>query len=161
MGRINKKSAESAFSLMELLITIAIMGVISIIALPAVSQLKNSNDKAEYRAYEKSFVYSGKQYNDAYSEDLFGNIKSGCVDVTYKKLKERNLIKNIQVENATCRGSNDDAEASKVRIRRAGDIYYYELFMECLKDEKEVYHTKNWNRRSEDCEINSDRKSVV
>ena len=42
MPRVNVKKAESAFTLTELLVAIAIIGVITLIALPTVSILKNN-----------------------------------------------------------------------------------------------------------------------
>ena len=151
MPRIKKEKVETAFTLMELLITIAILGVIAIIALPAVSKLRESNEKAKYTAFSKTFINAGKLYNDAYSEDLFGTAKSGCVDITFNELEHKKLIKDIQIEDTTCNWN----DGSVVRIRRSGDNYYYEIFMNCTKNEESVYKTKNWDSYNpEDCQMN-------
>ena len=155
MSRVNGKRAESAFTLMELLITIAILGVIMLISLPAASKLKEANTKTQYKAYTKSFISAGKLYNDAYVEDLFGTAKDGCVEVGFSELVGKKLLKDFQADNTYCDTfcsyeNEEQGTESKIRIRKNGDQYNYEAFICCIKDGKKVYETNNWKDYSSD-----------
>ena len=52
------------FTLTELIVTMAIIGVISLISLPAITELQKSGRQAVYESYEKVLVNGAKLYVD-------------------------------------------------------------------------------------------------
>ncbi len=81
---MKKKENEAGFTLVELLVTITVLGIILALALPAVTRLQESNKETKYQTYEDSMISSAKLYIDSYSKDIFGNNISGCYDIPYQ-----------------------------------------------------------------------------
>ena len=52
------------FTLVELLVTMVLVGIISGIAFPAISKLRDQNKDEEYKAYEKIILNGAKIYMD-------------------------------------------------------------------------------------------------
>ncbi len=131
MNKLNKKG----FTLVELLVAISVLAVVMIIALPQISNVKNTNQTTKYKKYAESIVSSAKLYTDSYAEDMFGNNKSGCVDVPYSELRNKDLVKDIKIDGATCNNSS-----TYIRVRKANDHYFYERAISCKdKNGKVVY----------------------
>ena len=87
----NKKG----FTLVELLVAIAIMGIITAIAIPMIRNIREGNENKQYQTYAESLKHAAKLYLDSYEEDMFGRQETGCAIITYNQLKSRNLIKDI------------------------------------------------------------------
>ena len=117
------------FTLIELLVAIVILAIIIVLSIPQISNLINSNNDAKFKAYEKTVITSGKLYVDSYTEDIFGNNESGCYDVGYFDMEEKNLIKDINVLNATCKGG--EQKKTFVRVLKSGDHYKYKVSLYC------------------------------
>ena len=66
-----------AFTLIELIVVIAIMGIILILALPQISRLQSTNKDKKYDAYYSSIESAAKLYMDSQAKDLFGSNSSG------------------------------------------------------------------------------------
>ena len=131
MKKLNKKG----FTLVELLVAISILAIVMIIALPQISNIKNTNQTTKYKKYAESVVTSAKLYTDSYAEDMFGNNKSGCIDVSYAELRNKDLVKDIKIEGATCNNTG-----TYIRVRKANDHYFYERAITCKdKSGKIVY----------------------
>ncbi len=123
------KNKKRGFTLIELLVAIVILGIIVVLAIPQISNLINSNNDAKFKAYEKTVITSGKLYVDSYTEDIFGNNTSGCYDVGYFDMEDKNLIKDINVLNATCNGGEE--KKTFVRVLKSGDHYKYKVSLYC------------------------------
>lgn len=133
-----KKLNEQAFTLIELLVAISIMGIILIIALPQVSNIQNHNQETKYKKYAETLIASAKLYIDSYEEDIFVDDKT-CETITYEKLKEKNLVKNIKIDEADC--SNED---TFVNVTKEGVQYTYEVSLYCINaDGNELYNGAN------------------
>ncbi|MBQ2909323.1 MAG: prepilin-type N-terminal cleavage/methylation domain-containing protein [Bacilli bacterium] len=133
----NKKG----FTLVELLVAISIMGIIMVIALPQISNIQQSNKKTKYKKYAESMLSSAKLYTDSYTEDMFGNNTSGCVDVLYADLKDKDLLKDIKVDGSTC-----SSEDTFVRIRKANDHYFYDTSIYCTDKNRKVVYDERLTR---------------
>ena len=132
------KKNQKGFTLVELLVAITILGIILVIALPQLSNIQQNNKTTKYRKYADTMLTSAKLYTDSYTEDMFGNNKSGCVDIPYDDMKDKDLLKDIKVDGSTCK--SDD---SYIRVRKANDHYFYEVSIVCKdKNNKIVYENK-------------------
>ena len=74
------------FTLVELLVSISLLAILTVIAIPTLRAFQANNDKKTYENYGKSMVASAKLYNDSYSDDLFGNLDNGCQKVTLTEM---------------------------------------------------------------------------
>ena len=96
------KNNKGGFTLVELLVAVSIMGIITLIALPTVNMVIEKKNNGIYKKYGDTLISSAKLYADSYDVDLFGNHTSGCEVLTHDRLKEKNLIKEIQIKNSQC-----------------------------------------------------------
>ena len=121
------------FTLAELLVAILILGIITGIAIPVIRNVQLNSQKKHFETYKTSFIYSSKLYTDSYGVDLFGKRRSGCSIIRYSDLKDKDLLKDINMKNITC-GQNDattgDSE-SFVRVNKYMNKYYYKAKIIC------------------------------
>ncbi len=140
MKDLKRQKQSYGFTLIELLVAITVLGLILVMALPQVNNIRDKNKTTKYKKYAEGMLTSGKLYTDSYTEDMFGNNTSGCYDIPYSELKKKNLLKDIKVDNASCSGNT--ATATYVRVRKAGDHYTYEYAIGCKDDKGNVYSSK-------------------
>lgn len=143
MKKINKKG----FTLVELLVAISILGLIMVIAIPQLSNIKSSNKTTQYKKYAETMLTSGKLYTDSYTEDMFGNNQIGCVDISYNEMKEKDLLKDIKLNGDTC-----SSEDTYIRVRKANDHYLYETSVYCKDKSGKVVYDKRLNKNACDGE---------
>ena len=129
------KKNKNGFTLVELLVAISILGLITIIALPQISNIQNQNKTTKYKKYAETMLTSGKLYVDAYTEDMFGNNTSGCVDIKYSEMKKKDLLKEIKVDGSTCSSAN-----TFIRVRKSNDHYLYETSILCKDKNGQVVY---------------------
>ena len=85
-----KKS--KGFTLIELIVAIAIMGIILLLAFPMMRGIQSSNQDKKFTAYKDSMESSAKLYTDSYQEDMFGYHSSGGFDVSYQDMRSKHEI---------------------------------------------------------------------
>lgn len=117
---------KKGFTLVELLVTIVILGIITGLSIPLLRALSNNRSDKQYKTYMSSLIASAKLYNDTYSEDLFGKNENGCARVKYQVLKESKLLKDISINNVSC-----NSDYTKVRIIKFQGKYYYGGVLGC------------------------------
>ncbi len=129
-----KSLKNKGFTLIELVVAITILGIILILALPKLSDLKNSNRTKKYEKYSESLMSAAKLYTDSYAKDMFGNNESGCYDISYSQLKSKNLVKEIKVDGATCNTYASDRKTplTYVKVLKSNQNYSYEVAIKCL-----------------------------
>ncbi len=120
------KNKINGFTLVELLVTISILGIITAMSIPVIRNIIEANTLKKYTTYKDSVESSAKLYVDSYSEDLFGKNKSGCAYITYDQMKDKNLIKNIQENNVSC-----DSDKTYVRVVKLNGKYTYATQIGC------------------------------
>lgn len=121
---MNKKG----FTLTELLVVVVILGIISGLSIPLIRNLTVTFEKKKYQNYADSVLSAARLYNDSYSEDLFGHNEYGCAYITYDKLIEKKLIKDIEIEDKSC-----NSDKTYIRVIKQQDKYGYKAFVTCGK----------------------------
>ncbi len=118
------------FTLVELLVTVAVMGIITGLSIPVIRNISQSNTNKKYTTYLDSLIYASKLYTDSYSEDLFGRKASGCSYIKFDDLEKYNLVKDIDMGGTTC-----DTPYTMVKVTRFREKYYYKAYIGCGKDQ--------------------------
>ena len=77
------KKRNRGFTLVEVIVTIVILGITTTIALPIVSNLQSQLNNNKYKVYNESLESSAKLYTDSYDYDMFGRKLQGCVKISY------------------------------------------------------------------------------
>ena len=108
------------FTLVELIVTISILGIIGGMSIPVINNISIQMEQKKYNSYGDSLIASAKLYIHSYEEDLFGHHDSGCALITYSELSKRNLIKDFPDKKISC---ND--EKTLVRIVKMKKQYGY------------------------------------
>lgn len=117
------------FTLVELLVTITIMGILLVIAIPAVSNIVASNKDKKVDGYRIALERAAKLYIDENEREEFSHY-DGCVTVSYDTLKQANLIKEISDKDIECTYGN-----TYVVVTKKNKTYKYQASLDC-KDKR-------------------------
>lgn len=117
------------FSLIELMAILIIIGLILIVAIPAVSRLLTSNDTKQYKNYVSIIREGANVYAEYQKDDLGGSNDVGCVDLEIKDLINENYIKEFNDKKVTCSGD--------VRIKNNKGNIKVSIDIECYHDDGE------------------------
>ncbi len=140
-----KKLHNKAFTLVELLVAITIIGIIMVIALPSIRSLTGNQVKQKYDTYKSSIDQSARLYVETYGEDDFKNA-DGCILISLEKLINKGFAKDIQMDNKTC-----ISDKSFVKIEKQKNRYTYTTYLSCM--------TKN--TATEDSSMKNNDKTIT
>ena len=149
--KLNKKG----FTMVELLVAMAIMGLLVIMAFPTIRAIQINNTNKKYEEYGKSAVSAAKIYADSYAEDLFDSEQDNELKVIYfDELVKKDLIKDINLSDSSC------ITESSITVVKYKDDYSYCLHLVCksrnaTETDKALYEEKN---RLGDCAKFTPRK---
>lgn len=140
---------KNGFTLVELIITIVIMGVILAVAFPSIGRLQQNNKYKKYVSYGESMVASAKLYVDQYHEDIWGSTTAvGTKKITMEALKNSTLMKEYTDAKDTCTNG-------EVSVTRTGSknnfIYTYTYSLVCFNKGKNV--TCNGDEKTSICTL--------
>ena len=135
--------SKKGFTLVELLVTIVILGIITGISIPVIRNIQTMQNNKQFETYKSSLTAGAKLYNDSYSIDLFGKRRSGCEIISYNELKKRNLVKDIKMKNVKC-------DTSAIVVTKYLDNFYYNPSLVCISGTTVVY-PKNGSSTSAYC----------
>ena len=131
-----KKINNYGFTLVELLVTVAILGIITGLSIPLIRNIQGSNQKRKYKVYLDSIIASSKLYVDSYEEDLFGHSDSGCAVIYYSELSKKSLLKDININGISCA-----SDETYVRVVKLDGKYSYAAQLGCGKKDSSVNPT--------------------
>lgn len=114
------------FTLIELLVSIAIMGILLMVAIPGVLKIKEDNKTKKYEVYKSTVERAAKLYTDSNSKDMFQYDSDGTYRITLETLKGANLVKDYQEKGITCSNSE-----TNVCVTKTGDEYSYQTMLVC------------------------------
>ena len=117
------------FTLVEVLVTITILGIITMIAFPIINAVSSQIASKKLNTYKNIIESGAKVYTDSKDMDLFGYQKNGCVDIYYTTLVSNKVIEELDF-------SKQDVIVDKifVRVKKINDNYDYETFMPTSAD---------------------------
>lgn len=127
---------KNGFTLVELIITILIMGIIMIVAFPSVTKLGQTNKYKKAVSYGESMVESAKLYVEQHQEDMWEGLENtGEKEVGIEDLRNTDLLKGYTDKKDTC-------DTGEVKIKRTGSknnfSYSYEYTLICTLNSKQV-----------------------
>ena len=157
---MKKTKKNKGFTLVELLVVVVILGIITLMAIPQISNLIDSNNDAKYETYTETVKTGGKLYTDAYSIDMFGNNTSGCYDISYDDLSNKDLVQDININNVTCSGGTQ--KKTFVRVYKSGNHYKYKVSILCTNknDESTIEYSSLISEDLESDTVFCDGKTV-
>ncbi len=129
MKKHHKRKKNNAFSMVELLAVVAILGVLSTVALVSVQRIINKSHEEYYKNQEKNLILAAQSYmNDNRSE--LPKVIGRKTKVSLKTLKESNYLKkDITTYN---KKKSCDEEESFVSVFKYGNTNYsYTAFLSC------------------------------
>ncbi len=127
------------FTLVEVIVTIVILGITTMVALPVVSTLQGQLNNNKYKVYQESLESSAKLYTDSYDYDMFGRKLQGCVKLTYNDLADKKLLSDIELDkNITC--DNND---TFVTVIKTNDTYTYQSSLKCTDENGNIVFEKS------------------
>ena len=111
------------FTLVELLVTITIMGIIAAIAFPGLSKLQSENRLKKFSEYANTLRAKAKLYTNDYEQDMFGGVPDTgrCHKITVDNLESRKLFDELQQKDMYCK--NDDTYILVKRVRKGQFLY--------------------------------------
>lgn len=122
------------FTLVELLVTISILGIITALAMPGVRRLTSTNNEKKFEAYEKSVISATKVYVEDKGVDLFSGVITK--NIYLSELKDNDLIKDFGDEKVEC------IINSWIKVQKIGtNQYTYEAKLTCIKDGRTIYES--------------------
>ena len=115
------------FTMVELIVVMAIMGLLVIMAFPTIRAIQTNNVNKKYEEYGKSAISAAKLYVDSYGEDIFDPTKSSQkYQLNFDDLVKKDLLKDINISDSTCITGR-----SNVWVVKYNDDYTYCLHLYC------------------------------
>lgn len=130
------KRKNKGFTLVELLVVLAIMGLVLIMIFPAVNHLIKQNDNKKYLNYEQIVLESAKVYYNQNQIDLIGGTDwTGCYDITKDEMETSKLLKEFG------KGVSCDV---KVRVTKENNQETFTPYISCTKENSIEYQTEGY-----------------
>ena len=115
------------FTMVELLVAMAIMGLLIIMAFPTIRAIQANNTNTKYQEYGESAISAAKLYVDSYEDDMFeSDIDASQIKKIYfDDLVKKDLLKDINISDSSC------IAESSITVVKYKDDYSYCLHLVC------------------------------
>ena len=120
---------EKAFTLIELLAVVVLMGLIITMALPALRNLTYNAEEKEYKYHQKLVHEAAKLYTKNFRGELDSE-DSSCFNIPYQSLLQEDLIEE---ENIRCSGNI-------ILEKRSMNGYNYNYYLTCKDLSGKILH---------------------
>ena len=138
--RGRKKRLFKGFTMVELLVAMAIMSLLLIMAFPVIRSVQTNNTNKKFDEYGKSAISAAKLYVDSYGDDLFEpDITNQFKPITFNDMVKKGLLKDINLSDSTCINN------SSVIVVKYKDDYSYCLHLVCktIEGDSTIYEENN------------------
>ena len=129
------------FTLVELIVTFAVLTVILGLSFSAVSNISSSNQSKVYETYENAMKNAAKLYVDQYSRDLWPTT-SDCVKISYTALKCEDLIKDFSSNRKDDIVDNTKSYVNAIRNPTTKKVKY-EIHLVVNNNSRVIYETNS------------------
>jgi len=119
-----------AFTLVELLTVVVLLGVIMMLAIPSLRNLTYNNSEQQYNYHVKFVEEAAKLYARNYKSEIENEKTSNCFNIPYQALLEENLIEE---EEISCEGN-------VILEKRSREGYNHKYYLTCRDSSGKVVH---------------------
>lgn len=125
-----KNNKESAFTLIEMLIVVVIIGIVLSIVIASGTSLLNNRSKKAYDIHIDLVDTATKMYIDRYNGQLI-NDNSTCFNINYNTLLSENLLKENDIK---CNGNIIITKENKNKFKS-------DFYLTCVDENDNVVNT--------------------
>ena len=119
-----------AFTLVELLTVVVLLGVIMMLAIPSLRNLTYNNSEQQYNYHVKFVEEATKLYARNHKSELEKDKTSTCFNIPYQALLEEDLIEE---EEISCEGN-------VILEKRSREGYNHKYYLTCRDSSGKVVH---------------------
>ncbi len=123
------------FTLIELIVVLAISALILIMAIPSINNASNETRDKEYLEFRDSIVYGARLFYRQKSNDLNWNAAKTEATISFSELKSEGLVKDfVPTQKSSKKGCNtvDSPDSVVVKITKSGSKVSYKVSgLEC------------------------------
>ncbi len=157
------KINDKGFTLVEIIITIGIIGVVAVIAFPAILALQSSNEDTKYEAYTDLLGSNARIYVNSFEKDIFpeDDVDNSCFVLDYETMYNNDLIKDIEIPGVYCNNKSLQDVKTFVKITPDGAGYDYETSIYCYDGSGNMVYESEKKVDTTDCDaIDEDGPSI-
>lgn len=132
MKKLNRK----AFTLIEMLGVIVIIGLILIVVFPTMSQILHDNDNQELSNYYTLVEEAAHVYAAKLTDDLGSSKYTGCSEITLDDLINDGYVTKFDNPDVTC-----TTGSGNIKIRNNKGVISVNFQLSCSEDGEDVYIT--------------------
>ena len=117
------------FTLVELLVSMTIMGILLVLAIPTVGNIIAGNKDKKVESYKIALERAAKLYIDEREREEFRHY-DGCINIIFEQLEDANLVKKLNDKDITC-----DYDNTFVNVTKYNETFKYNAVLNC-RDER-------------------------
>ena len=145
------------FTMVEVLATFVLMGIILGIAFPAIDSLYQDSSKQTYETYEMALKTAAKLYVDQYDRDLWtystdSSVENEtCVKLEFKDIRCEGLIKDFEGKNKNY--VVDENNTYVYAIKKGNKVRYETYLVIKREDTNDVVYPKEEKEPTTACSV--------
>ena len=139
------KLNNKGFTMVELLVAMAIMGLLVIMAFPTIRAIQTNNTKKKFESFGQTLLSGAKLYVDSYGEDLFNSsTKNETADIAAGDMVKKQIVQSTIINETDC-------SESKVFVVKYEEDYTYCLYLLCKSKTNAIAFQSNDMDKKEQC----------